>query len=166
MYVYRNLIYAPSDNLYSENLGIYFHLGTTLRLFLYHNSVSAFQATALGSTQQELGLGNVFYVNNILSAPTFGGVTGTAAYPHFDYNWVGGDVTLESYMGPHNVLKPGTLLWTAGDTQLLVGPGNSAHEAGLDLSAPFTLDGQSVPALPGMSPGYFSGSAPDLGYRP
>ena len=34
---------------------------------------------------------------------------------------------------------------------------------GLDLSRSFTVVGRTYPGLPGMAPGYFSGSRPDAG---
>lgn len=38
-----------------------------------------------------------------------------------------------------------------------------AREAGIDLSKPQTIGDTNHPALPGMTPGYFSGDAPNIG---
>jgi len=45
----------------------------------------------------------------------------------------------------------------------LLPAGSSSRNAGIDLSKRFTIDGTTYDPLPGMTPGYFSGSRPDLG---
>jgi hypothetical protein len=164
MYIYRNRLYSPgTSSANSENRGIYFHTGSTAEIYIYHNSLSVHEAGALNAP--DIGAPNTWYLNNVFSAPQFGTISGTTAGPHFDYNWAGGDVTKQSYMGPHNILSPGETLWDQGDLEMLVSAASPAYAKGLDLSKPWTADGVTHPALPGMSPGYFSGAAPSLGYR-
>lgn len=163
MYIYRNRLSAPlqqSDE--SENLGIYFHIGVTGRIFVYHNSVSTYQAWAMGN-QRDVGAPNAWYVNNAFSSPHFGNGQGDANFPHFDHDWVGGDASRAAWMGAHVVLAPGGSLWATGDTALPVAADSPLRGAGLDLSKPWTLDGETHPALPGMTAGYFVGGAPTLG---
>lgn len=164
MYIYRNRLYDPGTSSTSgENLAFYFHLGTQTEIYIYQNSISGYQATAMGG-MRDVGAPNTWYINNIFSSSRFGDGAGDANFPHFDYNWAGGDVTKEGYMGPHNILSPGETLWGPGDMEMLVGAASPAYAKGLDLSKPWTVDGKTHPALPGMSPGYFSGAAPSLGY--
>ena len=81
----------------------------------------------------------------------------------FDYNWVGGQLRTPEWLGEHNILVEGESMWAEGDHELLLTSNNPAREKGLDLSQPFLLDGEMHEPLPGMNPGYFTGSTPDLG---
>jgi hypothetical protein len=51
-------------------------------------------------------------------------------------------------------------IWSDAQTDFTPAAGYETIDAGLNLS---TTWGPSQPALPGMSPGYFAGTAPDLG---
>jgi hypothetical protein len=42
-------------------------------------------------------------------------------------------------------------------------PQNLAIEAGVDVSQPFTVGGNTYDPLPGFETGYYSGSAPNIG---
>ena len=84
----------------------------------------------------------------------------------FDYNWMGGaSMGYPALVMAATISLPGrgrcgtTLLF-----RILSFPsGSDARSAGIDLSRPFTIAGITYAALPGMVPGYFSGSRPDLG---
>ena len=87
-----------------------------------------------------------------------------------DCNWLaapGGrrDPAFErpAWYGEHNISNEGSLLWPEGTREFILPEGSAARGGGLDLSRPFSICGRDYPAMPGMAPGYFSGSAPDLG---
>jgi hypothetical protein len=76
------------------------------------------------------------------------------AYPAYDPG---------AWFGAHNV-RLGAAIWgltSIPDFSLSVG--SSAIDAGIDLSQSFTVEGTTYPALPGMTGGYYQGSAPDIG---
>src|SRR3990167_5375589 len=68
-----------------------------------------------------------------------------------------------AWFGSHNVRMQSPVWGTATIPDFTLTAGSPAINAGVDLSRPFTVDGVSYNVLPGMSAGYFSGSAPDIG---
>jgi hypothetical protein len=83
----------------------------------------------------------------------------------FDYNWIGGAfMGIRKWYGKNNTLAWNRKLWKDDTLPNFALPsGSDARKAGIDLSRPFTIDGITYLALSGMTPGYFSGSRPDLG---
>jgi hypothetical protein len=83
------------------------------------------------------------------------------------YNWVGNAYSrkpLPAWFGEHNVQAAKPYFWDSEQkTDFTVPEKSEAREAGLDLSRPIGLNGRTFEPLPGMKPGYFPGTAPDLG---
>jgi hypothetical protein len=170
MYVYGNRFYTESAAAWfpqgSEALGIYFFTGTAGKTYFYHNSFATKQGIATGSTSPATGLPNTWMVNNIVSVDRFwGGAGGFPTLPKFDYNYVGSDLASRlSWWGANGVMaKPGKLWSTTTTPDFRLTATSPARGIGIDLSQPWTMDGVTHPALPGMSPGYFSGTRPDVG---
>lgn len=170
MYVYGNRFYAETSAAWfphgPEALGIYFFIGTAGRTYFYHNSFAAKQGIATGSTSPTTGLPNTWMVNNIVSVDRFwGGAGDFPTLPKFDYNYVGSDLAARlSWWGTNGVMaKPGKLWDTTTKPDFLLTATSPARQIGIDLSQPWTMNGVTHPALPGMSPGYFSGVRPDVG---
>lgn len=102
---------------------------------------------------------------------------------HFHYNWCSGkDFPIllfrgfppfivgfifgpmkYNWMGQPNIIELGKRIWLQENPNFLLTPGNPCLECGIDLSKYWTIDGITHVALPGMKPGYFNGSKPDLG---
>jgi hypothetical protein len=117
---------------------------------------------------------NIWVINNVVAAEMgfYDGAEELATCPmwHVGYNWVGGTHELGSglgdvYMinGPGNKLHPGVQMWDYDNPSYHLSSESDARQAGIDLSQTWTMDGVEHPPLPGMTPGYFSGGAPDLG---
>ena len=115
------------------------------------------------------------WINNILSARNLYQNGGRTFYDDstmteiFAYNWVGGSIYYYGYppawAGPKNIFEQGEHFW---DQSSLPDFEDLSHdsrvvEGGIDLSLPFTIAGATYPALPGMTPGYFTGRAPNMG---
>ncbi len=173
VYFYRNCLY----NGHAEGDNNYFHWsvpGSTPtelpEIWVYHNT---FVGSCWGMTISNWAEGNTaaartYFVNNVYSPtpsrPLFGYVP--TSFGVFDHNWAGGQhpSPLPAWFGPHNVLAEGQELWPDESVpDFRLPEGCSARSAGLDLSRPFVLGGTLHLPLPGMAPGYFGGSAPDLG---
>jgi hypothetical protein len=113
-------------------------------------------------------------MNNVFSGPLLHRLAGDfvrtpGMLAAFDYNWVGGTIThgVPAWFGAHNVRAEGRRVWPAGSMPDFVLPVRSdARDAGVDLSKPVTIAGRSPGALPGMTPGYYRGEAPDMGVWP
>jgi hypothetical protein len=68
------------------------------------------------------------------------------------------------WYGKNNVFAWNKKMWNDATVPDFTLPsGSAARNAGIDVSRPFTIDGRSYMALPGITPGGFSGSRPDLG---
>lgn len=170
MYVYGNRFYAESAAAWApqgpEALGIYFFTGTAGTTYFYHNSFATKEGIATGSTSPATGLPNTWMVNNLFSVDRFWNGAGQfPSLPKFDYNYVGSDLSARlSWWGTNGVMvKPGKLWDAATKPDFQLTATSPARQIGVDLSQPWTLDGVTHPALPGMSPGYFSGTRPDAG---
>jgi len=87
-----------------------------------------------------------------------------------DHNWLASPagrrnpaLKRPAWFGEHNITGEGRLLWPEGTLDFILPEGSAARGGGIDLSRPFSVCGRNYPALPGMEPGYFSGTAPDMG---
>ena len=64
-------------------------------------------------------------------------------------------------------VEPSRNLWNKKDLpglpDVTLAPDSPALGAAVDVSKPFTVNGKSLPALPGFKPGYFTGKAPAAG---
>jgi hypothetical protein len=173
----RQVHFYRNRSLMDANYGIhnYWHhlanAGTAIpTVWYYHNSASGgyLWTSFLDVFLPYDGLSKVHFVNNILSASSPMGATSkfladAGAIGSFDYNFVRASSFKASWAGSRNILttsyawQPTSLVSFGVDSvPVVVG-------AGLDLSKQFKLRGISYAALPGMSPGYFKGTAPDLG---
>ena len=178
IYIYNNKFFSPWNNI------SYWHFGanppadpvvyTYPQIFFYHNSMAGRSSWYLPDGP----LPNTFFANNISSSMWTTFETGNTAIGVMDYNWFGGATSENSFMtkyaGSHNTYATGQFLWgdmTEGPADPSAWPVPSfdtpnnpdVKGKGIDLSKPFQIQGRSFQPLPGMTPGYFSGSAPDLG---
>jgi hypothetical protein len=176
-YVYRNRFYLP------EGVGdhIYVHWNTTdlpegfihPEWTLYHNSFAGGSSgISLSYYGKDQGMPNTHFFNNVISSHRFL----TAVHPEwhedgrigiFDYNWVVGRAPYDEFpvwYGEHNIDGGEQPLWDPSSMPDFTLPLDSpAREGGIDLSRSFVIEGKQFDPLPGMEPGYFSGSRPDLG---
>ncbi|MDP6778602.1 MAG: right-handed parallel beta-helix repeat-containing protein [Candidatus Latescibacteria bacterium] len=179
LYVYRNRFYQnPGTGTHifmhywdGNDAEDYRHAG----VFIYHNSLSGGnRGISMNAFAGNCGgLPKGIIVNNILSAKVGFNASSSffsqeGMYALFDYNWLGaetGQATVQApWYGLHNVYEPGRTVWDVAEIPDFVLPeGSAALSAGLDLSKPFPVDGRQAGPLAGMEPGYFTGSAPDLG---
>jgi hypothetical protein len=120
---------------------------------------------------------NFHFINNIFSSYTLHDpdvrdsfLKNPASFGVFNYNWVGGNYECKrawgvpAWFGSNNINAEGQKMWddtTLPDFSLPLT--NTFRNAGIDLSKPFIINGKKHDALPGMKPGYFSGTKPDLG---
>jgi hypothetical protein len=180
LYIYRNTFQRPTLALDNGDFEISYPRAPTNPTtfpsggaFFYHNSFSG-NAFALSLFGQNIA--NSYFINNIFSSAylaatgcnsyggsTAGGYDCTSPNPsYFDHNWVGG-VGAVAWRGSNNKVFPGVRIWGSGNTNFILPDQSTAVNMGLDLSKPWVANGKTFPALPGMTSGYFSGSAPDAG---
>ena len=159
----------------------YFHAGhcTTPinkdnEIWIYHNSYSGYGIgiwSGCTSLEGDSGLPKLNIINNVVSSMQLGvrfsgDWVGADRVGWVDHNWVLSDAPKTApWWGNANIVARSRDHWMWGDAdESFILPADSpARNAGLDLSRPFTLDGVSYDPLPGMEPGYFSGSAPHIG---
>jgi parallel beta-helix repeat protein len=178
IYVYRNFLYNPHD--LGEHL--YFHFdprepagapASPAEIWIYHNSLSGSdESLGIGDKAWDYGgLAKVYFLNNIFSSSklhTAG--TGLVQMGLFGYNWAGGEYPQGklSWYGSDNVDMQNQNMWGDSSIPNYILPnnsiGNSARNAGIDISQPFTINGQTYPALPGFTAGYGgTDGKPDMG---
>jgi hypothetical protein len=177
-YVYNNRFYNPRFDDRGVGSSTYIHtannppLDSPSLLWYYHNSYSGgHQAFSVSHSYREGGsLPGLRFVNNVISAQRVSSNYHAAIIDNaeflgaFDYNWLGGGDFTPAWSGDNNKVHFGEYMWSAEPMPDFVLPADSdAREAGLDLSVPFQLDGESFDPLPGLEPGYYAGDAPDLG---
>jgi len=161
LYFYRNRMYDVTQQFAIAEKADDFGLGGPSTsygpIYFYHNSLSGsgYAITLYGRTTSTLVV-----VNNVFSANKFV-IQGTDAVSHFDYNWGGGQGGAK--IGPNDVAAPGQRLWDPVSPTFLLAQDSTARQMGVDLSHSWTSRGVTHPALPGMTPGYFSGARPDAG---
>ena len=178
MYVYRNFIYNTNPQWYQGRpSGTSFYTwdmpGT---LYFYHNTISnprrplsfGWNSGHFGREGNPYRAENLWFINNIFSSE-LGIYSGRSGEPRAtaDYNWIGGDLSRVLRRGwpeeQNNVFAPDERMWDYDTTRFELRTDSQARNAGIDLSQEWTLNGITHPALPGMTPDYFSGPAPDLG---
>ena len=184
VYIYRNRLYQPPH--VGEQIYFHYHLKNDTPdykhpdIFIYQNSLAGGRAglSVSGYADKCGGLPKTVVLNNVISSDvavytpvTF--LQKPNMWAVFDYNWLGGafksphperDYTRAPWYGKHNLFARDVKIWDESELPDFILPAKSAaRHAGLDLSKPFTLNGQAYPALPGMAPGYFDGPRPDPG---
>ena len=176
LYIYRNRVSNVTQKEYSGGgAGLAFNASIDIepnalgKVYFYHNSLViggtglVFTTTPYAPSSKKLP--NAWFINNIISSSAlwrqenFG-----IPKSHFDYNWCGGSIVSGWPPALRNILSPGKTLWSdRSNTNFLLSSTSPAREKGIDLSKAWSLHGVSHPPLPGMTPGYFSGTKPDLG---
>lgn len=176
LYIYRNRFYNPPD--VGDAFFTQFHSGgLDPEIYIYHNSIAGgAHAFYPGGAIDNGGLPGIVFLNNIFSSPRMfyaaaDFFTNENMVGVFDYNWAGGEHPRGHgvWYGDHNIDAEGQYMWDNSQIPDFQLPeGSPAMNAGIDLSSPFTIDGVTYDPLPGMDPGYYSGSKPDLGalYQP
>jgi len=184
VYIYRNRfdqpIYPGGKPTWGccNDSGSGTHAST--RRYWYHNSflggdreVMGYDGTLNWSTSDVL-------LNNVISGTqvfmwNFGGFN--PGLRLFDYNWLGGQLgtvyttpprTGALVIGSHTIQATGQQMWTAKawntttPTDFTLPASSPARHAGIDVTSPaaISLVGK---ALPGFTPGYFTGAAPHMG---
>ncbi len=174
-YVYKNRAYITEGQL------MYLHYDGTgpsaTEAYIYHNSFIVYEGVQVSGNAMDYpdyGTGFVF-VNNIISSSrqAFTGWSAMVNHDNLficDYNWISGryysNTSAVWVPVPHNIkYPPGPTFWDhsidppdftkVADTEVI--------DAGIDLSKTFTIGGVNYSPLPGMNPGYYNGTAPDLG---
>lgn len=164
-YYYRNKIYSNASDS-THPMTWLASSGDTYspEVWFYHNSVSQGFDCIQGGTENAP---NTYVINNFFSCTPITDVTWTPAVRA--YNWIAdGGWTTTCNGAAQSCNKTGSgELWSDTPAPDFILPtsnnGSSAIDGGINLSATFTLGGTNYSALPGMSPGYFLGSAPDAG---
>lgn len=171
IYAYRNRSWNP-DKRGSTQIYIHFQNTTNdysanLEWWIYHNSFAGEQRPF--ASKNLISMSNMHVINNVLSSNANVLDTGSNL-GLFAHNWCGGffyDNPYAPWWDASNINDKYAEIWTDAtvmpDFQLPAS--HVAREAGVDVSAPFTIDGTQYPALPGFNLGYFSGSAPHMGYH-
>jgi Right handed beta helix region len=172
LHIYGNRFYNPpgfGDHFFF-NAWPNFYVDSIAEIYFYHNSIAGGRnAFLMAGFNWGLGLRRTYILNNILSSQyIYNSETNLSEKRDvqvFDYNWVGGEfVGLKDWFGDHNILAWPQRQWNdATMPDFLLPSASSSRNAGIDLSRPFTIDGRTYDPLPGMTPGYFSGSRPDMG---
>lgn len=177
-YVYRNRIYIPDAGemiyIHYQNTGV-----SVTEAYIYHNSCICKRGVQLSSyadnyIPRETGF---MFVNNIISASQnavlgWSGMVNHANLFIWDYNWSSG-----LYHGQSSAVwipVPNNIVYTSGPTfwDHSIDPPDFTNtlesegeviDAGIDVSAEFTLLGVVYDALPGIDPGDYQGD-PDIGW--
>jgi hypothetical protein len=178
-YIYLNRFWGPGN----VGKGIFWHWTTGVtevkeqsKVWVYHNSFAGGLACLVFSSLLEEegdGLPENRFVNNIFSCPEIWHYP-PDNIPIFDYNWITGiDLyeeekhLLDNYSNNIRKTGEGEFMWDNSKMPDFKLPeGSDAKEAGIDLSAKFNINGTDYDPLPGMSPGYFSGTKPSMGAIP
>lgn len=184
IYIYRNRISADThvqrDGRAGGPPGVFISLNdmphTPGIAYFYHNTFvpggSGISLGGITSDPPTRALENFWFVNNVFSPTTRlfhrSSSWGNVMNARFDYNWAGGDIHYTFWPAQdNNILADGVRLWDdPANTDYRLPADSAAREAGIDLSQEWTVDGVTHPPLPGMNPGYFSGSRPDMGVFP
>jgi hypothetical protein len=170
--IYRNRFHNPrgmSDHVFF-NAWSWINKDSEAEIYFYQNSISGGrEALLMADFNQGYGMPKTYIVNNIISAESAFNAQTTLQEKKdiglFDCNWLGGGaIGYRKWYGSSNVIAWNRKVWNDATLPDFALPaGSDARNAGIDLSKPFTIDGKTYVALPGMTAGYFSGSKPDLG---
>jgi hypothetical protein len=150
IYVYRNRIYGGAKPFWIFNQN-----GSDVRgwYYIYHNSIHGSGKGIGFSTNNEPGVPNSIWVNNIFDVS---GVS-TRNFKMFDYNW-----TLQGGFGGHNISSGGKRMWNDDPPSFILPANSNARGAGIDLSKPLTIDGKTH-RFPGIGENDFPGTTADIG---
>ncbi len=177
-YIYKNRFYIPDAG---ELIYIHYaNVDTSVsEAYIYHNSFLGRTGVGISGFVADyapIKTGFVF-VNNIISAEVnynahygYSGMNADADLYVWDYNWSSGKYhgqTSATWIPvPNNIPYPtGPAFWDdSSEPDWTDIEGTEVVNAGIDISQPFTIDGDEYSALPGYSPGYYLGEAPDMGY--
>ena len=161
--------------------GTYFHAGhcttpinTDNEIWIYHNSYSGYGVgiwAGCTSLANDSGLPNLYVLNNVVSSMQLGvrfsgDWFGADRIGWVDHNWLLSDAPQTApWWGSNNVVagSRNDWMWAEEDDSFILPADSPARSAGLDLSRSFVLNGKTYQPLPGMEPGYYSGSAPHMG---
>jgi hypothetical protein len=162
MYIYQNKFYSGKSS------GIYFFGGSTTTAYFYHNTIVTDRGFSFGSTKVNLGLPNLWVINNLFSCSRI--LSDSPRWtikPHFDYNYCGGDLSdAPAWWGSHNKIVNNGQLWSPDSApDFILKTDSPASAMGIDISKTWTLQGVANPPLIGFNPGYFSGARPDAGAK-
>jgi len=173
VYFFRNTIWNPGDRSYL----MYFHLNgvnqDVLGAFnIYHNSFVGGAYGIVIANASGFGFPNTLLVDNIIQGGTsyqraLDGPASTfcstaSKFGGFDYNWTYGSVPTCAWTGGSNIAS-GSTMFSTGTPPVSWSPTASAQNVGLNIASSFTVNSRSYAALPGFSPGYFTGSRPNIG---
>lgn len=161
LYIYRNRFSGEIQGVNtSGDLTLSFFGATqpSTGIWIYHNS---FAGADEAISVYDVILTNVHFVNNAFSSFDWKEGTPDSAASTYQYNWVGGVGASGTLFGggSNNTVAAGTYLWDLNAPLFDMPEASPARETGIDIST--TWLGHA--ALPGFSPGYFAGSAPDAG---
>jgi hypothetical protein len=138
------------------------------KIYIYHN-------TFIGGGPDNQGLfsdiGKKIYVVNNIFLDSFLKTDKSGDFGLFAYNWSNMLYGVNGRQNGKNGNVSGKSLWDTKSINLknfnpsmVKVPSNStAHEAGVDLSKEFTIDGKVYKPFPMLKNGYYKGSRPDMG---
>ncbi len=191
-YIYRNLFFLNEEADRGTQLGTHIYLHTDYsgaiqttdpEIYVYHNSFMGgsrgFGMPVLANLRDGHWLKKFVILNNLISAykPIIGDHYDSPEFiGAFDYNWVGGvprpnyylpgdETPFPLWYGPSNAIRNGVYVAAGIASDANSGDLVDAQvlNNGVNLSQTFTANETTFPPLPGMSPGYFEGVAPDIG---
>ncbi|MFC1610628.1 right-handed parallel beta-helix repeat-containing protein, partial [Myxococcota bacterium] len=173
-HVYGNRFWLPDDRGIQLSFKPYATPSPHSGHWAYHNSFAGgsrqlnSDATSYGHLPEARFVNNIFSPGNRFYYGSQDEWTDAGSVEFFDYNWIGGDVSSyngdAAWMLPHNINAEGATVWDnlfIPDFRLPAG--HAARNAGIDVSTGFVINGQLYQPLPGMEPGYFSGTGPNMG---
>ncbi|MFK5924463.1 MAG: right-handed parallel beta-helix repeat-containing protein [Verrucomicrobiota bacterium] len=168
MYVYDNWFVSRPGQKTGSNMGLYFFGGSTTPAYIYHNTFIASRGVTVGAKNIQLGLPNVWMINNVFSCDeVFQDNKRLKIYPHFDYNYCEGDLSVpKSWWGKNNKLvKRERIL----DLELINGKQENfvllLNKRGVDLSKKWSSGGVVHLSLPGMQGGYYKNGKAHVGAK-
>jgi len=173
-YFYRNKIWTlPQIGSFSDLQTYGANAPTTVpqTLYFYHNTHIGGYATAVFDTN--IKMPRVLWVNNLMQGSATGVVyqnwgcctmqNSSDGLAGWDYNWTyAGTRYAWAWDFSHNVNSNSKIFDDRSVPTTWV-PSSSALGAGVDISRTFSVGGVTYSPLPGFSPGYFSGGAPNIG---
>lgn len=172
-YLYKNRIYVPDAGelmyLHSSNTG-----PSLAKIYAYHNSFVAVKGITYSYylSNYPSDTSGVMLINNIISvdgnmADGWNGINNHTDLNVADYNWISGQVrgaTTSTWIPePENIWYPyGPTFWDhSSPADFTTSEEDEVINAGVDITAPFTIQGNQYAALPGAFTYY---DDPDMGW--
>ena len=171
-YIYNNKFWLPAN--LSHHINYHFGSGGTItnatETWWYHNSFSGGGDAVLTGESNYLGWGNealnkTYYINNVFSSPKFEAESYWPSVGMCEYSWFSATSGVYGACGATNI-KNQSPIWSyslSSPPDFILPNGSNAISSGKDISQSFTINGTTYTALPGFSPGYFSGSKSNIG---